>query len=62
MCRSSFGSVGKGWYNLAETNFETYKFSKLKRFLGLVKFVMEDTLRFVAEGSMSKFVTFMQVG
>jgi dynein heavy chain len=53
--------VGKGWYNLAETNFETYRFSKLRRFLGLVRFGMEDSLRYLAEGSMAKFVAFMQV-
>eukprot|EP00878_Enallax_costatus_P016966 GHUV01017809.1.p1 GENE.GHUV01017809.1~~GHUV01017809.1.p1 ORF type:complete len:1283 (+),score=439.89 GHUV01017809.1:87-3935(+) len=58
--KSAFKDVGKGWYNLAETSFETYRFSKLRRFLGLVRFSMEDTLRFLAEGSMRKFVTFMQ--
>lgn len=61
-CRTSFKDVGKGWYNLAESNFETYRFSKLCRFLGLVRFSMEDTLRFLAEGSMAKFVGFIQVG
>lgn len=61
-CRTSFKDVGKGWYNLAESNFEAYRFSKLRRFLGLVRFGMEDTLRFLVEGSIAKFVTFMQVG
>jgi dynein heavy chain len=61
LCRTSFKDVGKGWYNLAESNFETYRFSKLRRFLGLVRFSMEDSLRYLAEGSMAKFVGFMQV-
>jgi hypothetical protein len=61
-CRTSFKDVGKGWYNLSESNFETYRFSKLRRFLGLVRFGMEDSLRYLAEGSMGKFVAFMQVG
>lgn len=61
LCRTSFKDVGKGWYNLAESNFETYRFSKLRRFLGLVRFSMEDSLRYLAEGSMAKFVAFMQV-
>lgn len=47
---------------MAESNFEAYRFSKLRRFLGLVRFGMEDTLRFLVEGSIAKFVTFMQVG
>ncbi|WIA11828.1 hypothetical protein OEZ85_011917 [Tetradesmus obliquus] len=58
--KTSFKDVGKGWYNLAESNFETYRFSKLRRFLGLVRFSMEDSLRYLAEGSMAKFVAFMQ--
>jgi hypothetical protein len=62
LCRTSFKDVGKGWYNLAESDFETYRFSKLRRFLGLVRFGMEDSLRYLAEGSMAKFVAFMQVG
>lgn len=60
-CRTSFKDVGKGWYNLAESNFEAYRFSKLRRFLALVRFGMEDTLRFLVEGSITKFVAFMQV-
>lgn len=59
--RASFKDVGKGWYNLAETNFEAYRFSKLRRFLGLVRFAMEDSLRYLVEGSMAKMVAFMQV-
>lgn len=53
--------MGKGWYNLAESNFEAYRFSKLRRFLTLVRFGMEDTLRLLVEGSITKFVAFMQV-
>jgi dynein heavy chain, axonemal len=61
-CRTSFKDVGKGWYHLGETNQETYEYSKLKRFLQLVRFVMQDTLRFLAEDIMAKFVAFVQVG
>lgn len=35
--KSSFKDVGKGWYNLHESNMETYEFSKLRRFLTLVR-------------------------
>jgi len=60
-CRSSFEGVGKGWYNLAESNFESYRFSKLRRLMSLVRYGMEDTLRYLAEGSMREFVGFIQV-
>lgn len=59
--RSSFKDVGKGWFNLSEANHETYEFSKLKRFLQLVRFGMEDTIRFLTEHSMEKFLAFMEV-
>lgn len=59
--RTSFKDVGKGWYNLAESNYEAYRFSKLRRFLGLVRFGMEDSLRYLIEGSIAKFVAFMKV-
>jgi len=37
--------VGKGWFNLNETSDEVYKFSKLRRFLMMINFMMEDHLR-----------------
>lgn len=57
--RTSFKDVGKGWFNLAESNMETYEFSKLRSFLTLTRFVMEDTLRFLVDDSLAKFVAFI---
>lgn len=51
--------MGKGWFNLQEANMETYEFSKLKKFLTLTRFVMEDTLRFLVEESLQKYVAFI---
>jgi dynein heavy chain len=59
--RLSLKDAGKGHYNLAESSFEAYRFSKLRRLLGLVRFSMEDSLRYLVQGSMAKFVAFMQV-
>lgn len=57
--RHSLKDVGKGWFNLHETNRETYDFSKLKRFLTLTRFIMEDTLRFLLEDNITKFHSFL---
>lgn len=38
---------------------ETYEFSKLRSFLTLTRFVMEDTLRFLVDDSLAKFVSFI---
>ena len=60
LIRSSFKDVGKGWFNLNEQNQETYEFSKLKKFLRVVRFMMEDTLRILIESSYEKFVNFIE--
>lgn len=49
----------QGWFNLHESNMETYEFSKLKKFLTLTRFLMEDTLRFLVEESLSRYVSFL---
>jgi len=36
--------VGKGWFNMKETSKITYDFGKLKRFLTVVRLMMQDTL------------------
>ena len=58
--KNSFKDVGKGWYNMQETNRETYEFSKLKKFLNMIRFVMEDTMRFLVEDSLQKYTNFIQ--
>ena len=47
--------MGKGWYNMQENNPEVYKISKLKKFMTTVKFIMQDSLRFLVLNSFSEF-------
>ena len=54
--------VGKGWFNLNETNMETYESSKLKTFMTTIRYVMEDSLRFMTDDSLSKFAEFVSLG
>ena len=35
-----FSGIGKGWFNMKETNRLTYEFGKLKRFLTVVRLLM----------------------
>ncbi|EGR27865.1 hypothetical protein IMG5_187090 [Ichthyophthirius multifiliis] len=42
--KNNFQNVGKGWFNMKETNKITYDFGKLKRFLTLVRLIMQDTV------------------
>ncbi len=40
---------------------ELYEVSKLKKFMNVVKFMMEDSLRFLIEGSLETYVKFIEV-
>lgn len=42
--KTQFSEVGKGWFNMKETSTITYNFGKLKRFLTVIRLMMQDTL------------------
>ncbi len=54
-----YSCAGKGWYNLNESNYETYCFSKMKSLLVVTRFMMEDTLRSLVLDNHSKYVAFV---
>ncbi|KAJ1566068.1 Dynein heavy chain 1, axonemal [Nowakowskiella sp. JEL0078] len=56
MLKNGFKDVGKGWYNMQETNPEVYKISKLKKFMTATKFMMQDSLRFLIINSLSEYI------
>jgi len=47
---------GRPWYSLNETSKESYETGKLKKFLTQTKFVMQDTLLYMTEASVKRFV------
>eukprot|EP00929_Paragymnodinium_shiwhaense_P038459 TRINITY_DN20312_c0_g2_i1.p1 TRINITY_DN20312_c0_g2~~TRINITY_DN20312_c0_g2_i1.p1 ORF type:complete len:4570 (-),score=1248.97 TRINITY_DN20312_c0_g2_i1:75-13784(-) len=51
-----FANVGKGWFNINETNYDLYQRGKLKRFLTLVRFIMQTTVHEIGENSVHEFV------
>lgn len=50
--RGALREVGKGWFNIHETNWEVYQISKLKKFMETVKFIMQDSMRFLVQDSL----------
>lgn len=48
--------LGKGWFNVRQKDIEIYRMSKLSRFMKMVKFMMQDTLRFLLMNSLESFV------
>ena len=57
--KGSFKDVGKGWFNINESSKETYEYGKLKKFLTLVNFMMQDTVLNLCKNSVHEFVDFM---
>ena len=39
--RSSLRDIGKGWFNLEETNWEVYRMSKISKLMESVRFTMQ---------------------
>lgn len=54
--KTSFDEVGKGWFNIHETSKETYEFGKLRKFLTLVNFMMQNTVLTMCKESVTEFV------
>lgn len=57
--KQSFNDVGKGWFYIFEKSKETYEFGKLKKFLNLVNFMMQDTVLNLCKDSVHEFVESM---
>ncbi|KAI5076359.1 hypothetical protein GOP47_0008424 [Adiantum capillus-veneris] len=58
--RSSFKDVGKGWFNLQESSLDAYDASKLKRFLKMVRYMMEDCVRYLVEETLGRYCNFVE--
>ncbi|TPX54258.1 hypothetical protein SeMB42_g00367 [Synchytrium endobioticum] len=54
--KNGFRDVGKGWYNMHETNPEVYRISKLKKFMTTVKFNMQDAIRSLVLNSFNEYI------
>ena len=54
-----FGKVGKGWYNIKETDRAAYDFGKMKKYQNMIRMRMEDTLRFLVDDAVASFTAFI---
>ena len=57
--KNNFSMVGKGWFNMQETSKITYDFGKLKRFLTVVRLMMEDTVLTVVKKCYYEFKNYI---
>jgi dynein heavy chain len=58
--KANFAGVGKGWFNMKETSKITYDFGKLKRFLTVVRLMMQDTVLSLVKRNYSRFAVFLR--
>jgi dynein heavy chain, axonemal len=58
--RACLGSIGKGAYNLRESNREMYERSKLRKLLNMLNFVLADTLRTAVQHVVADWVKFVR--
>jgi len=58
--RSDFESVGKGWFSIHETSADTYREGKMKKLLAVVRFMMEDTMRYFALDCVADYCSVME--
>jgi dynein heavy chain len=58
--RMCLGDVGKGWFDINVYNHEIYEVSKLKRFMELIKFRMQYTLRILVLNSIELFIDLVE--
>jgi len=49
--------VSKGWYNMHETNTETYEFSKLKKLLTIIKYMMQESILKLSHRSVDLYIS-----
>lgn len=60
LIKHKFEFVGKGWFNMKETNKLTYEFGKLKRFLTVIRLNMQDSVFDLLKRSLQEFVLFFK--
>ncbi|KAL8563601.1 hypothetical protein ACOMHN_019339 [Nucella lapillus] len=53
--RSCLLHVGRGWYNLREKQYHTYRMSQLCLVMETIRFMMQDSLRFLVKDSLVSF-------
>lgn len=50
---SNLRTLGQGSYNINESNWESYKFSKLYRLMATVRLNLQNSLRFLVQDSLA---------
>jgi len=55
--KNNFQNCDNAWFNLNESSREIYQMGKLKKFMQVVRFMMENTLLYMTQDSVRKFTS-----
>lgn len=58
--RMCLQDVGKGWFNIREKSWKIYELSKLSRYMELIKFRMQTSLKYLVENSTDLLVKLVE--
>nr|XP_009665828.1 PREDICTED: dynein heavy chain 1, axonemal [Struthio camelus australis] len=53
--KSCLRDIGKGWYNLEQSNWHVYQMSKLHKLMKRIKFNLQDSVRTLVQNSLVNF-------
>ncbi|OAF70501.1 hypothetical protein A3Q56_01728, partial [Intoshia linei] len=53
--KSCLRDVGKGWYNINQDNHDIYKISKLSKLIEMIKYCMQDSIRYLVMNSLRDY-------
>lgn len=53
--KSNLRHAGKDWYNLEQSRWDVYQMSKLHKLMTRIKFMLQDSLRYLVQNSLISF-------
>ncbi|NXN51379.1 DYH1 protein, partial [Rynchops niger] len=53
--KSNLRHAGKDWYNLEQSHWDVYQMSKLHKLMTRIKFMLQDSLRYLVQNSLISF-------
>lgn len=53
--KSNLRDAGKDWYNLEQSHWDVYQMSKLRKLMKRVKFMLQDSVRYLVQNSLISF-------
>ncbi|XP_037242845.1 dynein heavy chain 1, axonemal [Falco rusticolus] len=60
--KNNLKDAGKDWYNLQQSHWDVYQMSKLHKLMKRIKFMLQDSVRYLVQNSLISFTCFLLDG